>query len=206
MIFGSTTPILAQSSYGIQKQIMELYVYDYGRKGYLDTRSVRLPTVAVRSGAPSSAASSFISGLIREPLQGQQAICPIASSINDSSLDSMPFYVSRTKTVVRNIAYALFMPESKFKKGEGRSVNLPGIKITPRQILEALVEHGGKDKLDLVKFEKDEAVIRICETWAGNYDSSEAQRMGFEVDNTETGYGDAVKDFKEELKAQGKLQ
>lgn len=132
------TPVLAQSSYGVQKQISELYVYDYGRKGYLDTRSVRLPTVAVRTGAPSSAASSFISGLIREPLQGEPSVCPIADSEDDEILDTMAVYLSKTSTVVRNIAYALCMPESKFKPGMGRSINLPGIKITPRNILEAL--------------------------------------------------------------------
>jgi len=122
----------------VQKQISELYVYDYGRKGYLDTRSVRLPTVAVRTGAPSSAASSFISGLIREPLQGEPSVCPIADSEDDEILDTMAVYLSKTSTVVRNIAYALCMPESKFKSGMGRSINLPGIKITPRNILEAL--------------------------------------------------------------------
>ncbi|ORY32634.1 hypothetical protein BCR39DRAFT_523291 [Naematelia encephala] len=195
------TPVLAGSSYGVEKQIMELYVYDYGRKGYLDTRAVRLPTVAIRSGAPSTAASSFISGLIREPLQNQPSICPIASSLSDPILDEMPVYVSRTRTVVRNIAYAMCMPENQFKKGESRSINLPGIKVTPRQIIDALIEHGGKEKLDLVEFKKDPAVIAICQTWAGDYDSSDAQAMGFQVDDTTSGFSDAVKDFKDELAA-----
>jgi len=199
------TPVLAGSSYGVEKQIMELYVYDYGRKGYLDTRSVRLPTVAVRSGAPSTAASSFISGLIREPLQGIVSECPIAESLEDPILDNMPVYISRTKTVIRNIAYAICMPASHIQAGQSRSINLPGIKVTPRQIIEALIEHGGKDKMDLVKFKPDQAVITICKGWAGDYDSTDAQKMGFEVDDQKTGFADAVGDFKEELKAQGKL-
>lgn len=88
---------------------------------------------------PSSAASSFISGLIREPLQGQPSVCPIATSADDSILDNLPVYISRTKTVVRNIAYALCMPDEKFKgRLMGRTINLPGISITPRQILQAL--------------------------------------------------------------------
>lgn len=106
--------------------------------GYLNTRSVRLPTVAIRSGAPSTAASSFISGLIREPLQGEPSVCPIADSMDDKQLDNMPVWITRTKTVVRNIAFALCFPESLFKKGESRSINLPGISITTRDILDAL--------------------------------------------------------------------
>lgn len=87
---------------------------------------------------PSSAASSFISGLIREPLQGQPSVCPIASSPDDSILDNLPVYITRTKTVVRNIAYALCMPEDGLKARGSRTINLPGISITPRQILQAL--------------------------------------------------------------------
>lgn len=87
---------------------------------------------------PSSAASSFISGLIREPLQGEESVCPIADSIDDPILDTMAVYISRTRTVVRNIAYALCMPESNFVPGLGRSIILPGIRITPRDILNAL--------------------------------------------------------------------
>ena len=152
------TPVVAQTSYGVQKAIVEMYVYDYGRKGYLDTRSVRLPSVTVRPGAvsvfwsvfsrmswltssqPSSAASSFMSGLVREPLQGQESILPIASSIDDPVLTSMPCYLTRTKVLVRNVAFALCMDEKEFSKqvGLGRSINLPGFKATPKQMIDAL--------------------------------------------------------------------
>ena len=107
-------------------------------QGYIDARSVRLPTVAIRSGAPSSAASSFISGLIREPLSGEVSECPIASGPDDPILDNLPVYLARTKTVVRNILFALALPQDKFAKRLSRTFNLPGITITPRQILEAL--------------------------------------------------------------------
>ena len=139
----------------------------------------------------------------------------------------MPVYLSRTKTVIRNIVWAFCMPESRFPKGEGRSINLPGIKITPRQILEALwvflpftfsavhrlpgditdirAEHGGEEKLKLVDYEKDEKVITICQTWPGEFDTSLAESMGFEKDDKKTGFADAVGDFKEELRQAGKL-
>ena len=66
------------------------------------------------------------------------------------------------------------------------------------------MEHGGKDKMDLVKFKKDQAVINICKTWAGDYDSSDSQAMGFEVDNQESGFAEAVQDFKDELEQTGR--
>jgi hypothetical protein len=79
-----------------------------------------------------------MSGVIREPLQGIPTVVPIASGLDDDMLDTMGCYVTRFKTVIRNIAYAICMPESNFKKGESRSINLPGIKVTPRQMLQAL--------------------------------------------------------------------
>ncbi|KAL1405533.1 hypothetical protein Q8F55_009171 [Vanrija albida] len=202
-VIPSDTPLIAGTSYGVQKQIGELYAYDYGRKGYLDTRSLRLPTVAIRTGAPSTAASSFFSGLIREPLQGLEAICPVASGPDDPMLDEIPHYLSRAKTVFRNIVWGMAMPESNFKYGH-RSINIPGITITPRQIIAALKEHGGDEALKLIKYEKDPAVINICLTWAGSYDNSEALASGFEVDDAKTGFADAVGDFKQALQEESK--
>ena len=108
--------------------------------GFLEGRTVRLPTVCVRTGAPSSAASSFISSLIREPLQGMPAVCPIASSSDDPILEDMGIYVTRTKTVVWNIAFALSLKDVDVVRGVGklRTVNLPGIKINTKVILNAL--------------------------------------------------------------------
>lgn len=204
-VLPNDTPIIPGTSYGVEKTISELYAYDYARRGYLDARSCRLPTVAIRTGAPSSAASSFISGLIREPLQGIESVCPVADSWEDKMLDDMPVYLSRAKTVFRNIVWGLCMPEENFKYGKGdRSINIPGISVTPRQIIQALVDNGGEEKLKLVSYKKDPAVIAICETWAGNYDNSVERKMGFEVDDEKTGFSDAVADFKEELAAEKK--
>lgn len=196
----AATPIIPGTSYGVEKTIAELYAFDYGRRGYLDTRSLRLPTVAIRTGAPSTAASSFISGLIREPLQGRPSVCPVADDETGELLDGMPVYLSRAKTVFRNIVWGLCMPEGNLALGKGdRSINIPGITVTTRQILDALREHGGDDALSLVSFRKDPAVVAICETWAGSYDCDEFLRMGFEVDDAQRGYSLAVKDFKDEL-------
>ncbi|BEJ11115.1 hypothetical protein CspHIS471_0105370 [Cutaneotrichosporon sp. HIS471] len=199
-VIPADTPIIPGTSYGVEKTIIELYAYDYGRRGYLDTRSCRLPTVAIRTGAPSTAASSFISGLIREPLQGIPSVCPIAESEADLMLDNMPVYLSRAKTVFRNIVWGLCMPPQNLKYGKGdRSINIPGIRVTPRQILAALKEHAGEEGIKLVEYKKDAAVIAICETWAGDYDSSAEVKQGFVVDNVESGFSAAVQDFKDEL-------
>ncbi|WVF71767.1 hypothetical protein IAT40_006575 [Kwoniella sp. CBS 6097] len=202
-----TTPVIPESSYGVQKHVTEMIVYDYGRKGYLDTRTVRLPTVVVRPGAPSSAASSYISGMIREPLNKQPSLCPIATSFEDPALDEYLTWVSRSKTVIRNILWALCFPEDKFKVAlenglGGRVINLPGFQVTPRQIIQALIEHGGLEAAKLIEYKKDQAVINICNTWAGAFDNSVYLKMGFVVDDAKTGFGDAVKDFKEEMASQ----
>ncbi|EIW68076.1 NAD-dependent epimerase/dehydratase [Tremella mesenterica] len=204
LVVPADTPLIPETSYGCQKQIIETYAYDYGRRGMLDTRCVRLPTVAIRSGAPSTAASSFISGLIREPLLGQISECPIASGPDDPILDQLPVYLSRTKTVIRNLVWALCMPQSSFKERVSRSLNLPGISILPRDILNALVEHGGEEALKLVHWKRDPVVVRICLTWPGDFDSSESVALGFEQDDTKTGFSSAVGDFKELLVAQAK--
>lgn len=97
-----TTPLFPETSYGTAKAITELYAFDYARKNFVDTRILRLPTVAIRAGAPSSAASSFISGMIREPLQGLPSECPVATGLDDTALDTVPIYLSRAITVFDN--------------------------------------------------------------------------------------------------------
>jgi hypothetical protein len=160
LIFGESrhTPLQPETSYGVCKSVVELITYDYSRKGkarssetpapcseipplgFLDGRTVRLPTVCIRTGAPSSAASSFISGLVREPLQGIKTVCPIADSIDDEAIEGMPIYVTRVKTVVDNIARAINVKAEDIeqKVGKTRCINLPGIKITTRDILQAV--------------------------------------------------------------------
>ncbi|ORY88974.1 hypothetical protein BCR35DRAFT_288247 [Leucosporidium creatinivorum] len=194
-----TTPLFPETSYGTAKAIAELYLNDYSRKGYVDGRTLRLPTVAIRAGAPSSAASSFISGIIREPLQGLPAVCPVATGPNDPAMDTVPIYLSRASTVFRNIVHALVMPAEKFPS-YSRTVGVPGITVTPRQIVEALEKVGGKQALDLVTYEKDPKVIHIMQSWPGAFDNTVALGLGFVQDDPKTGFMLAVEDFKAGLK------
>ncbi|KAL7421499.1 hypothetical protein Q5752_003268 [Cryptotrichosporon argae] len=199
-VLPTETPLLPGTSYGVEKAITELYVFDYGRKGYLDTRSLRLPTVAIRSGAPSSAASSFISGLIREPLQGLPSECPIADGWDDAALDDLPFYLSRARTVFRNLVWGMCLPERELVKQGHRSVNVPGITLNTRTLLNALLEHA-PDAKSLVTFRRDPAVLAIMQTWPGAFDNTDALALGFEQDDPATGFASAVGDFKAELAA-----
>ena len=112
-----------QSSYGAQKLMVETYISDFSRRGLVDGRVARLPTVVVRPGAPSAAASSFASGIVREPLQGKESVLPIA----DKALE---MWVCSPRTVVENLVRLKDVPRSKFGGESGRTVNLPGITIT----------------------------------------------------------------------------
>ena len=179
---------------------MELYLFDYSRKGYLDGRILRLPTVAIRAGAPSSAASSFISGLIREPLMGKRSLCPVATGPDDPNLSRFPVYLSRVSTIIHNFVYALSLPTSAFPS-HSRTVNLPGITTTPRLILDALAAVGGPEAMALVDYEKDDKILHIMKAWPGAFTNEAALKMGFVRDDPETGFEDAVKDFKRELES-----
>src|SRR5438552_826924 len=99
-------PVTPQTSYGAQKAIGEFLVYDVTRKGYIDGRSLRLPTITVRPGKPNKAASSFASGIIREPLSGVDAICPVAPSTQ--------VWVSSARTVIANLIVGHEAPASSF--------------------------------------------------------------------------------------------
>lgn len=112
---------------------------------------MRLPTIIVRPGAPSAAASSFASGIVREPLKGEESILPV-----DEDLE---MWICSPKTVVQNLVYAKSISKEKF--GISRTVNLPGITAKVGDILAALEAVGGKEKRGLVKKQKDKKVEDI---------------------------------------------
>ena len=118
MVDDATTP-MPQSSYGVQKLIGELLVGDYSRKGYVDGRAVRLPTIVVRPGKPNAAASSFASGIIREPLAGVEAVCPVDP-------DTAMWVLSPTAAIT-NLLHAHELPAERWTGP--RSLSLPGITV-----------------------------------------------------------------------------
>lgn len=157
-------------------------------------------TSALTFQLPSSAASSFISGLVREPLNGQVSVCPVADSPDDPNMDSLGVHVTSVKTVVHNIIFSSTVPASSFEP-HSRTINLPGITTTPRKIIEALVKVGGEDKRKFVEYKRDAQVLAITAHWPGGFDPSNALKLGFAQDDPETGFETASQTFKEELEA-----
>ena len=160
------------SSYGTAKAMTELLVREYSRRGFVDGIAVRLATVTVRPGKPNSALSSFVSGIIREPLAGIDAVCPVP-------LDQ-PLWVTSPAVVIGNLMHAARVPAAAL---EGNvTVSLPGLSVTPEQMLASLEHVAGSEARARVRCEIDPSVARIVATWPGAIDDSRARRLGFTSD------------------------
>ena len=157
-----------QTSYGVQKLICEHLIADYTRKGYNDGRAARLMTVTVRPGKPNGAASSFFSGIIREPLAGVESICPVSPEV------SHPMS-SPSRTVDGLIA----VYEASREAFCGRlALNLPALNVRVSDMLDALEQVAGKSVRALVRFERDERVAGIVANWPSGATASRAAGLG----------------------------
>ena len=165
-------PVTPQTSYGTQKAIGEFLVYDMTRKGYLDGRSLRLPTITVRPGKPNKAASSFASGIIREPLSGVDAICPVAPSTQ--------VWVSSPRTVISNLIVGHEAPASSFALT--RSINVPGIHVGVGEMVAALRRIAGDAVADRVKWQLDPVIDRIVSTWPARFAPVLGPALGMQAD------------------------
>jgi D-erythronate 2-dehydrogenase len=161
-----------QTSYGTQKAILELLVADYSRKGFLDGRALRLPTIVVRPGRPNKAASTFASSIIREPLAGQEAVCPVG---RDAAM-----YVLSPRRVVEAFLRAMRLPESAW--GTNRTLPLPGISVTVGEMVAALARVAGPAVAGRVRWEPDPAIQRIVAGWPVDASARRARAMGFTAD------------------------
>lgn len=171
-VIDDSVALTPQSSYGTQKALCELLISDYSRKGFVDGRTLRLPTISIRPGKPNKAASSFASSIIREPLQGQPANCPVACDL--------PLWLSSPACVIDNFIHAATLPASAF--GALRTVNLPGISVTVAQMLSALRDVAGDAVCRRVHYMPDDSINRIVASWPGNFTIQRAVDMGFSVD------------------------
>jgi len=167
----STTPA-PQTSYGTQKVIGEYLVADFTRKGFIDGRSLRLPTIVVRPGKPNLAASSFASGIIREPLAGVAADCPVP--------DSTGVWILSPRRVVEAFLHAHDLPSSAWPTT--RVVNLPGITLSVREMIDAMGRVAGREAVDRVKFVPDARIQGIVKTWPVRFRTDKALAMGFKAD------------------------
>lgn len=157
-----------QTSYGTQKLICEHLVADYTRKGYIDGRAARLMTVTVRPGKPNGAASSFFSGIIREPLAGVESICPVDASVSHP-------VSSPTRTVEGLIAVF----EASREAFNGRTaLNLPALNVRVSDMLEALAQVAGPAVREHVRFVRDERIAGIVANWPGGASAKRAAKLG----------------------------
>jgi nucleoside-diphosphate-sugar epimerase len=163
---------LPQTSYGTQKVISEYLIADYSRKGYIDGRSLRLPTIVVRAGKPNAAASSFASSVIREPLNGTISECPVGPETG--------VWLLSPRRVVEAFIHAHELPASAW--GSKRVVNLPGITATVAQMLESLTRVAGAKVAQRVQWKPDKRIQAIVKTWPVRFRTARALEMGFRAD------------------------
>jgi nucleoside-diphosphate-sugar epimerase len=161
-----------QSSYGIHKFICEQLVADYTRKGFIDGRSARLMTVAVRPGRPNGAASGFLSGIVREPLAGLDAVCPVAP-------ETRVALASPASTIAGLIRV---FEASREDFGGRTALNLPALSVSVAEMLDALETLAGPEARARVRFEPDAAIARIVGAWPARFESQRAARLGLRPD------------------------
>lgn len=166
------TALHPTSSYGIQKLIGELLLSDFSRKGFIDGRGLRLPTIAVRPGQANRAASSFVSSIIREPLNKASAVCPVSA---DTRL-----WLLSPRQAVEALIWAHNLDADSFD--QHRILNLPGVSVTVGEMIEVLGKVAGHEVLDRIRWESDSTVQRIVGSWPGRWDAKRALALGFNGD------------------------
>lgn len=163
-----------QTSYGAQKAISELMLQDFSRKGFMDGMSLRLPTICVRPGKANLAASSFFSGIIREPLNGQEAVLPVP--------DTVRHWHASPKSAAGFLMHAATLDTARL---EGRrALSLPGLSCTVADQIEALRSAAGQKAVDLIKPQPDEAIMKIVAGWPRNFNPARALSLGFCAENS----------------------
>lgn len=167
-----STAATPQSSYGTQKAIGELLVNDYTRKGYIDGRTVRLPTIVIRPGKPNRAASGFMSNILREPIRGEAAVCPVP--------EDAKMWMASPQRAIEALIHAMELPASAW--GDHRTLNAPGITVSVAEALDALRRIVGPEAAARVRFERDAAIERIVLGWPFAFATERADRLGFRRD------------------------
>jgi nucleoside-diphosphate-sugar epimerase len=179
------TILTPQTSYGAQKAAGELLLNDYSRKGFVDGRALRLPTIVVRPGKPNAAASSFASGILREPLNGVVSECPVDAET--------AVWLLSPKRVVEAFVHAHELPAAAW--GARRVVNLPGITATVAEMVDALGRVAGAAVAERVAWKPDARIQAIVRTWPGRFETPRALALGFRADpDVETVIRDYIAD------------
>ncbi|KAH8819285.1 hypothetical protein F5884DRAFT_760162 [Xylogone sp. PMI_703] len=175
-------------SYGCQKVICETLINDYTRLNLINGFSLRFPTISIRPGAPSPAVTAFLSGIIREPMNGEVCVVPLKDR-------SWRHWMCSPKTLVYNVLLALKLPRDSLPSHR-RSVNVPGFAVTVQDMLDALEEVGGKEKLAFVREEEVPSLQPLLYSWADDFDNSLGLSLGMKQDKS---FVQSVRDYLETL-------
>jgi len=162
------------TSYGTQKAISELLLADYNRRGFLDGVGIRLPTICVRPGKPNKAASGFFSGIIREPLAGQEAILPVADSVRHTH--------ASPRSAVGFLIHAAGLAHEQL--GPRINLAMPGVCCTVAEQIESLARIAGAKVAARIRREPDELVMRIVAGWSERIDAKRARDLGFKAESS----------------------
>jgi nucleoside-diphosphate-sugar epimerase len=160
------------TSYGTQKAIGELLLSDYSRRGFFDGIGIRLPTICVRPGKPNKAASGFFSGILREPLAGQEAVLPVP--------DTVRHWFASPRAAIEFLIHAARINTEAL--GKRRNLSMPGLSATVAEQIEALRRAAGDQAVKLIRREPDQTIMRIVEGWPRNFDAKRALALGFRPD------------------------
>ena len=174
-----------QTSYGAQKAMGELLLTDMSRKGFLDGRGLRLPTVSIRPGKPNAAASSFMSSIFRDTMQGNLSNCPVD--------ESYELWHTAPRTVIRNFIHAAEMDGAAL--GENRCINLPGRCDSIGAMIAAMTEVAGPEPATRITWDRDPVIEAIVNGWRGRVTLGRAIDLGFVADDS---FQDSVRWFLED--------
>mmetsp|Transcript_19760 Transcript_19760/g.30489 ORF Transcript_19760/g.30489 Transcript_19760/m.30489 type:complete len:340 (+) Transcript_19760:1-1020(+) len=162
------------TSYGTQKAICELLVDDYSRKGYIEGVTIRFPTICVRPGKPNKAASGFFSNIIREPLSGAPAVCPVSRDIRHT--------VASPRKSIEYLVRAAGLSADQLEGS--RAITMPSIPVTVGEMMDALERVAGKDVVSLIEMKPDSFIQKIATGWQYMFDTQKAKSLGFTPDES----------------------
>ncbi len=173
-VVSDDTRLVPETTYGTTKAMLELLVSDYARKGYVDGRSARLPTVIVRPGAPNSAASSWVSGIFREPLGGVECVLPVGLDMRTP--------VGGVRTVVEGLIRLHDVEAARL--GSDRAVLFPSVSCTAGEMAECVRRVGAGRELGPITVRPDPYIERICGSWAKHADAARGAALGIPRDES----------------------
>jgi len=173
------------SSYGTQKAIGELLLADYSRRGILQGIGLRLPTICIRPGLPNKAASSFFSGILREPLNGKEAVLPVS--------DDVRHWHASPRAAVGFFLHAATIDLELV--GRDCNLTLPGLCASVKEQIEALERAAGKDAVALIRREPDPFIEKLVYSWPQSFEAEKAKSLGFKAENN---FDEIIKIYMEE--------